>query len=410
MDRPERAGAVLLDGDDPHVLQRPHLRQLLDHRDELLLGGPDVGRGEPVGGRGELDRVGQALVRRDLLDHLVAGPRGGQRRDHVVRDDLRESARDPAGPERRDDRLLLVGEVVEGEEVGVRAHRRVEADHPRAATPRHGRVRVDGHAGRGDDVQRGARPAAPLEAGVELGEDPVAQERRRRQLVGDPAVADLAGQPGHQRPHRGQVDRDVGPGDGVGALVAADPHRLALAVQVDRLAAGARRPEGTDVADRLAQLRDGLGPVDVVPVLVEPLDAGAEAEDQASAGELVEVEGLERGDHRAPREGERDGRPDLGGPGRLGDRRRGHGRAAVQLGHPVDLGAGLLGGARRLGDLGQGLAPGPERDPQCHRRSRQLSPSSAGSGRWGRCPPPARRRACRRRRCAGTSTPRRRPG
>ena len=157
-------------------------------------------------------------------------------------------------------------------------------------------------AGRG---RRRSRPASIS------GRIRVAQVRRRGQLVGDPAVGDLAGQPGQRRAHRGEVDRDVGAQHRVGPLVAADLHRLALAVEVDRLAGGAAGPEGADVADRLAQVGDRLVPVDVVPVLVEPLDAGAEAEHEPAAGQLVEVEGLERGHHRAAGEGQRDRRADL---------------------------------------------------------------------------------------------------
>src|SRR5690606_33227398 len=143
---------------------------------------------------------------------------------------------------------------------------------------------------------------------------------RRAELVADPAVADRAGEAGHRRAHRGAVDGDVGPGDGGRPLVAADPHRLLLAVEVYQLPGCALLPERADVADDLPHVADGLAERNVVPVLVESLHARAETEDEAAAGHVVEVQRLQRGDHGTAGEGQRDAGADPGALRRGGDR------------------------------------------------------------------------------------------
>nr|BFE70310.1 hypothetical protein GCM10020092_036110 [Actinoplanes digitatis] len=109
--------------------------------------------------------------------------------------------------------------------------------------------------------------------------------------------------------------------------------------------------------DRVAQA--GHRPVarHLVPVLVELADAGAEPEPEPAPRQLVEVGRRQGGEHRAAGEGERDpgAHPD---PGRARRDRRGrHRRAAVQLGRPGDPRARGLGGAGRVHQLGEALAP-----------------------------------------------------
>ncbi|GAB3849985.1 hypothetical protein GCM10027610_074170 [Dactylosporangium cerinum] len=115
--------------------------------------------------------------------------------------------------------------------------------------------------------------------------------------------------------------------------------------------------EQADGKHRLAQPADGAGPGDAVPVLVEPLHAGAQAEPQPAAGQLVQVERGQRGEERAAGEGQGDAgaHPDRAGAG--GERGGGDGGAAVQLGRPDDGRPGGLGPVRRVKLLLERLAP-----------------------------------------------------
>ena len=278
------------------------------------------------------------VVRGDLRGDLVAVAGEGERVDHLVGDEVAEVRRRSPARNASMTRCCCLGEAVELEEVGVGAHGGVEAD---AARRRGGAA----SAGSASTEQQAETTSVDVGARRALGRGRArprcsgrirsAQVARRAQLVADPAVADLAGEPGHRRAHRGQVDRDLGALHRVGALVAADPHRLVLALEVDRLAGGAASAtKCADVADGLAQVGDRLAPLGVVPVLVEPLHAGAEAEDEPAAGQLVEVERLERGDHRAAGERERDGGADPAVLVPAASGGGGDGGAAVQLRAP----------------------------------------------------------------------------
>ena len=135
-------------------------------------------------------------------------------------------------------RCCCLAEAVELEEVGVGAHGGVEADQCRA-TRRLAAVAsasTEQHADTTRSMSARSRPSTWARPASISGRIRSLEEGRRAQLVADPAVADLAGEPGHGRAHRGQVDRDLGALHRVGALVAADPHRLVLALEVIALA------------------------------------------------------------------------------------------------------------------------------------------------------------------------------
>src|SRR5690606_6511073 len=154
---------------------------------------------------------------------------------------------------------LLLGQAVEVEEVGVGADAGVEPDEARHAAQRG--LAVIGHrAARGDDDLDVLAPLAlgAGDPGLQLRQDPFGEVARRAELVADPAVADRAGEAGHGRAHRGDVDGDVGPGDGERPLVAAGPHRLLLAVEFYRLPGCALLPEPADVAGRLPHVAGWL--------------------------------------------------------------------------------------------------------------------------------------------------------
>ena len=75
-----------------------------------------------------------------------------------------------AGPERGYHPLLLLGEVMKGEELPVRRDRGIEADCARRPADRRGAILVH-RAQRGDhDVQLLPRPAGQGEAGLQLGQ------------------------------------------------------------------------------------------------------------------------------------------------------------------------------------------------------------------------------------------------
>src|SRR5690606_34992211 len=126
----------------PAVSRSPS-RDVGDEVDDRLLCGPGLGGGQAVGRRGQLDGVGQALVGGDPLAHLVAGAGQGERVHHAVGDHVAEVVGAAPAAEGLDHGLLLGGQVVEGEEVGVAAHAGVEADEPGGAAAGQRRVLVD---------------------------------------------------------------------------------------------------------------------------------------------------------------------------------------------------------------------------------------------------------------------------
>src|SRR6478609_197309 len=100
-----------------------------DDREQLLLRGARLFGGEAAGGRTQLDGVDDAVVRVDRGGHLIRCTRDRERLDHGIGDEVAQLLRgDSPGTEGVDDLLLVVGEAVEREEVGVGAHRRVEPD------------------------------------------------------------------------------------------------------------------------------------------------------------------------------------------------------------------------------------------------------------------------------------------
>ena len=147
-----------------------------------------------------------------------------------------------------------------------------------------------------EPVERAARPrGALLQERAQL-RDVLGREQRR-----DPAVGDLAGERGVLRPDRGEVDRDLLLHGGDGQL-----ERLAetvgewqlegLAVELARVRA--RAPCGSTATYsrvRCSCLRKPLP----VPALGDLRPGGADPEDHAPAGELVDRRGGHRG-HRRP--------------------------------------------------------------------------------------------------------------
>ena len=131
---------------------------------------------------------------------------------------------------------------------------------------------------------------ALLEQRAELG-DVLRGEQRR-----DPAVGDLAGQRGVLRADRGEVDRDalLDGGDRqlerlAGPVGQRQLERLAL--ELDALARERHAHDG-DVLARALQL---LGEALSVPALGDLRAGGADAEDHAPVGELVDRGGGHRG-------------------------------------------------------------------------------------------------------------------
>ncbi len=125
----------------------------------------------------------------------------------------------------------------------------------------------------------------------------------------DEPVGQLARERAHAAVDAAEVDRRGG-----GVLVRArvevrlhpgDP--VVLALECRPLAGAERAERRLDRPDVLAHAGGGLGPRHSVPVLDVLLDLGAEPEVEAPAREAREVPGGVRGQHRRPRERERDG-------------------------------------------------------------------------------------------------------
>ena len=214
--------------------------------------------------------------------------------------------------------------------------------------------------------------------------------------MADHPVGDVAGHPRHPLLHGGRVDRDRLADLRVRADPALDVDVVVVALVADRLAAAGLLDDQPHRLDRLAQVRRRAAVLDPVPGLVEPLDAGAEAEPEAPARGLVDVERRERDDHRAA--GERPGDPGAdadrlgrgGQPHRLGE------RAAKELDRPDAVDPGRLGRARLLGEVGQGVAEAGDLDPVEGRRAahpRATYLSSHSSEPYARASRPALRSA-----------------
>ncbi len=236
---------------------------------------------------------------------------------------------------------------------------------------------MEGHARADLDV--GALPARPLDAGVERGQRDVGvlgAEHHRQQ-----AVADLAHQLGVLRSDRREVDRDPLLDRGDRQLEGlAGPVRQR---QLDRLAVVLEALARQCLADDLDVLP---GPLELLaePLTVPPLGdlrAGrAETEDEPAAGEVVERGGRHRRHRRGPRGQLHDRRADL-------DRRRltgqpakdRYGVRAVRLGAEHRVVAEALGFLhdRELVLARQAEAPVSELHSELHLQS----PIQRGRGR-----------------------------
>ncbi len=103
-------------------------------------------------------------------------------------------------------------------------------------------------------------------------------------------VRHLGRRPDHPLPHAGQEDRDALPLRRIGALPALDVDVVVLAGEADLPAqVGVLRDQADDL-DALLDVRRRLAVGHPVPALVQPLEPGAQAEDEAAAGEHVHVQ------------------------------------------------------------------------------------------------------------------------
>ena len=159
--------------------------------------------------------------------------------------------------------------------------------------------------------ERFTRPARGGEPGFEIGQDVICEVAGRPELVADPAVGDLAGEPCHLRPDRGEIDRDRLASRAKRPLPPPDAHPLARSFVLDRLAPVARADEAPQDLNRVAHAGHRAREIRVVPVGDQPPDARSESQDEPSRRELIEIEGRECERHRAPGEGPGDARPNL---------------------------------------------------------------------------------------------------
>ncbi len=214
---------------------------------------------------------------------------------------------------------------------------------PAAHDPAGSRAIVrDGRVEHGRQLDGAGGPAGLLHAGPDVLDAPADGSRRGHagdhHAVGNPpAELQDPGTTGHHD------HRDVATG---GELERAPPEPDELPRVVDLLA----RQEASDQLDRFAQRRHGLLPLD--PHLAEARAAGAEPEDGAPAGELVE-----RGDRHRRERGMAD--VGVGDPGAELDPRGPHGRRAeadphvthpALIGDPVGVEPEPLAEDAQLGD------------------------------------------------------------
>ncbi len=129
-----------------------------------------------------------------------------------------------------------------------------------------------------------------LEPGLEGVDDDLVDPAQALDRVADQAVGDVAGHPAHPRLHAGGVDRHRLARRRVRPDPALDVDVVVLALVADRLARAGLLHDQPRRLDRLAQVRRRLAVLGVVPGLVQPLDPGAEAEPEAAARHLVDVE------------------------------------------------------------------------------------------------------------------------
>src|SRR3954451_4985442 len=314
-----------------------------------LLGAVDVDRGDDQA----VDAgAAEAL---DPLGHLGLGPDQRRRLDDLVRHRL-ESAAAVAVLEAA---LDLVGDVAEAEavrqvdvEVGFAAAHAAEVEDQARLDDvlRRLEVAVDRHLQRGADLEVRALPPALGEADLQvlapgLLEGIDAEEDR------DPAVADL-----RRHLDRFAADRADEDGDLVAqrvevqlqrlALAAGQRQRVVLALVIDRPLAGDDLPHHFDV---LAGASPRLCIRHPVPALGDLGAGGAEAEEEAAAGEFVDRRpGHRRRRGRARRHlQDRRAEVDLLGPRRQPGEHADH-VGAVGLGGPDRLEAHPLGGEALL--------------------------------------------------------------
>src|SRR5690242_16894185 len=121
--------------------------------------------------------------------------------------------------------------------------------------------------------------------------------------MADQSIGDVARHSTHPLPHRRRVDRDAIADRLVGPDPSLDVDVDVFALVADRLPGGRLLHDQPGRLDDLTEMRRGLSVVDGVPGLVQPADAGPEAEPEAAVRHLVDVERGDGEDERAPREG-----------------------------------------------------------------------------------------------------------
>src|SRR3954447_15604473 len=180
--------------------------------------------------------------------------------------------------------------------------------------------------------------------------------------MADQPVGDVAGHPAHPLLHGGGVDRNPIANRLVRADPALDVDVLIFAGVANWLAARRFLHDQANRLDRLAKMRGRLAVFDRMPRLVEPLDAGAEAETESSPRHLVDVERGDGEDEGAAGEGPGDSRrysDPLGSRRQPGCLRDG---AAKELRGPDAVDAGGLRDARLLGEVLDRVADRGDRD------------------------------------------------
>ena len=220
---------------------------------------------------------------------LVERPRGAVGVDHLVADRGRDggevaAAEGVAGGDR------VVGEAVQLPERHVGLDRRVEGDRAAGHLDRPRLVVVDRAADGRQVVEVLAVAAGALQPRLEGVDDDLVDPAQALDRVADQAVGDVAGHPAHPALDARGVDRHRLARRRVRPDPALDVDVVVVALVADRLALAGLLHDQPGRLDRLAQVRRRFAVLGVVPGFVEPFDAGAEAEPEAAARHLVDVE------------------------------------------------------------------------------------------------------------------------
>ena len=250
---------------------------------------------------------------------LSSGPGGAVGVDHLVADRRRHGG-EVAAAERVAGGDGVVGEAVQLPERHVGPDGRVEGDRAAGHLDRPRLVVVDRAADGRQVVEVLAVAARAAQPGLEGVDDDLVDPAQALDRVPDQPVGDVARHPAHPSLHAGGVDRHRLARRRMRPDPALDVDVVVGALVADRLALAGLLHDQPRRLDRLAQVRRRFAVLGVVPGLVEAFDARAEAEPEAPARHLVDVEGRDGDDEGAAGEGPGDPGGDAD---RLGARRPG---------------------------------------------------------------------------------------